>query len=80
MTHFRVFNRHFQADQTGDLDTVEFFKLQHHVAVIRREYVASYESRNPPAVTQTQMKAAVAAHGTNMICPTAETCTYCKIS
>ncbi|XP_061574495.1 atrial natriuretic peptide-converting enzyme-like [Cololabis saira] len=53
---------HMDADKTEDLDVVEFFKLEHYVAVIRREYVESYESRNPPAVTETQMKKAVTAH------------------
>ncbi|KAE8289301.1 Frizzled-1 [Larimichthys crocea] len=44
------------ADKTGDLDVVEVFKLEHYVAAARREYVESYESMNPPSVTQTQMK------------------------
>ncbi|XP_072249868.1 sorcin-like [Leuresthes tenuis] len=50
------------ADKSGDLDVVELFKLEHYVAVVRREYVESYESSNPPSVTQTQMKRALAAH------------------
>ncbi|XP_070768776.1 sorcin-like [Enoplosus armatus] len=50
------------ADKTGDLDVVEVFKLEHYVAVIRREYVESYESRNPPSVTQVQMKKALSVH------------------
>ncbi|XP_029307717.1 uncharacterized protein LOC115021411 [Cottoperca gobio] len=49
------------ADRTGDLDVVEVFKLEHYVAVVRREYVESYESRTPPSVTQTQMKKALSA-------------------
>lgn len=63
---FLFFNWHFQADKTGDLDVVEFFKLEHYVAAIRREYVGNYESRGPSAVTQTQMKKVVASHG--MLC------------
>ncbi|TNN51864.1 Frizzled-1 [Liparis tanakae] len=51
------------ADKTGDLNVVEVFKLEHHVAVLRREYVESYEGRNPPSVTQTQMKKALSLHG-----------------
>ncbi|XP_056296243.1 uncharacterized protein LOC130210238 [Pseudoliparis swirei] len=47
------------ADKTGDLNVVEVFKLEHHVAVLRREYVESYEGRNPPSVTKTQMKKAL---------------------
>lgn len=58
-----TFNRHFQADKTGDLDVVEVFKLEHYVAAARREYVESYESMNPPSVTQTQMKKALSARG-----------------
>ncbi|XP_023144140.2 uncharacterized protein LOC111580566 isoform X2 [Amphiprion ocellaris] len=49
-------------DKTRDLTAVEFFKLGHYVAAIRREYVESYESRNPPAVTETQMKKSLSAH------------------
>ncbi|TKS82594.1 Frizzled-7 [Collichthys lucidus] len=51
----------FQADKTGDLDAVEVFKLEHYVAAARREYVESYESMNPPSVTQTQMKKVLSA-------------------
>lgn len=47
------------ADKTGDLDVVEVFKLETYVAVLRREYVESYETRTPPSVTQTQMKKAL---------------------
>ncbi|XP_032412429.1 uncharacterized protein LOC116715842 isoform X1 [Xiphophorus hellerii] len=54
------------ADKTGDLDVVEFFKLEHYVAAIRREYVGNYESRGPSAVTQTQMKKVVASHDFNL--------------
>nr|XP_015805444.2 uncharacterized protein LOC107379270 [Nothobranchius furzeri] len=50
------------ADKTGDLDVVEFFKLEHHVAVIRREYVGNYNSRDPNAVTKPQLMKAVADH------------------
>ncbi|GAA6217176.1 uncharacterized protein LOC109641343 [Lates japonicus] len=50
------------ADRSGDLDVVELFKLEHYVAVVRREYVESYERRNPPSVTQTQLKKALSAH------------------
>lgn len=42
---------------------VEFYKLEHYAAVIRREYVENYDSRTQSAVTQAQMKKAVAAHG-----------------
>ncbi|PWA23901.1 hypothetical protein CCH79_00010809 [Gambusia affinis] len=52
--------------KTGDLDVVEFFKLEHYVAAIRREYVGNYESRGPSAVTQTQMKKVVASHDFNL--------------
>ncbi|KAM8735675.1 uncharacterized protein AB9X84_024043 [Acanthopagrus schlegelii] len=51
------------ADGSGDLDVVEVFKLEHYVAVVRREYVESYERRNPPAVTQNQMKKILSARG-----------------
>ncbi|XP_041799352.1 uncharacterized protein LOC121611050 isoform X1 [Chelmon rostratus] len=44
------------ADKSGDLDVVEVFKLEHYVAVARREYVESYERRSPSSTTQTQMK------------------------
>ncbi|KAI3361382.1 hypothetical protein L3Q82_012937, partial [Scortum barcoo] len=47
------------ADKSGDLNAVEVFKLEHYVAVIRREYVESYESRTPPSVTKVQMKKAL---------------------
>ncbi|KAK1894962.1 Frizzled-1 [Dissostichus eleginoides] len=50
------------ADRSGDLNVVEVFKMEHYVAVVRREYVESYESRNPPSVTQTQMKRALSVH------------------
>ncbi|XP_068425090.1 uncharacterized protein [Clinocottus analis] len=49
-------------DKSRDLDVVEVFKLEHHVAVLRREYVESYEGRSPPVVTQTQMKKALSLH------------------
>ncbi|KAM9310794.1 uncharacterized protein KZ484_026610 [Pholidichthys leucotaenia] len=51
------------ADNSGNLNAAEYFKLEHYVAVIRREYVESHESRNPPSVKQNQMKKAVAARG-----------------
>ncbi|XP_069034604.1 atrial natriuretic peptide-converting enzyme-like [Embiotoca jacksoni] len=54
------------ADKSGDLDVVEFFKLEHYVAVIRREYVGSYESSSPPSVTQNQMKRAMTAREYNL--------------
>ncbi|XP_061771405.1 atrial natriuretic peptide-converting enzyme-like isoform X2 [Nerophis ophidion] len=49
------------ADKSGDLDVVEFFKLEHYVAVTRREYVESYERETPPSVKHSQMMRAVAA-------------------
>lgn len=60
---FMLFNQHFQADQSGDLDVVEFFKLERFVGAIRREYVESYGSRNQPSVTENQMKKALVARG-----------------
>lgn len=45
---------------------VEFFKLEHYAAVIRREYVENYDSRTQSTVTQAQMKKAVAAHGVKL--------------
>ncbi|KAM9352800.1 sorcin-like [Symphorus nematophorus] len=54
------------ADKSQDLDVVEVFKLEHYVAVVRREYVENYERRNPPSVTQTQMKRALSAHKFNL--------------
>ncbi|XP_029360766.1 uncharacterized protein LOC115045294 [Echeneis naucrates] len=54
------------ADKTGDLNVLEFFKLQHYVAVVRREYVESYESMNPNSVTKTQMRKALSAHEFNL--------------
>ncbi|XP_070821650.1 uncharacterized protein [Chaetodon trifascialis] len=54
------------ADKSGDLDVVELFKLEHYVAVARREYVESYERRNPPAITQTQMKKTLSARGLDL--------------
>lgn len=60
---FKLFNQHFQADKSRDVDVAEFFRLEHYVAITRREYVESYESRNPPSVTQTQMKKALTARG-----------------
>lgn len=49
----------FQTDKTGYLDVAEVFKLEHYVAVVRREYVESYEKRNPPSIPLTQMKKAL---------------------
>ncbi|KAK5861689.1 hypothetical protein PBY51_017146 [Eleginops maclovinus] len=54
--------RLMDADRSGDLDVVEVFKMEHYVAVVRREYVESCESRNPPSVTRTQMKKALSVH------------------
>ncbi|KAK2909765.1 uncharacterized protein [Channa argus] len=48
-------------DNSRDLDVVEFFKLEHYVAVIRREYVETYERMNPPSVTKAQMKKTLSA-------------------
>ncbi|CAJ1063098.1 uncharacterized protein LOC121513235 isoform X1 [Xyrichtys novacula] len=47
------------ADKSEDLDAVEVFKMEHYVAVARREYVENYEKRTPPAVTQSQFKKAL---------------------
>ncbi|KAG7214249.1 hypothetical protein INR49_023225 [Caranx melampygus] len=49
-------------DHSRDLDTLEAFKLEHYVAVVRREYVEKYERRHPPSVSQTQLKAALNTH------------------
>ncbi|XP_038566327.1 uncharacterized protein LOC119896950 [Micropterus salmoides] len=54
------------ADKSRDVDVAEFFRLEHYVAITRREYVESYESRNPPSVTQTQMKKALTAREFNL--------------
>lgn len=43
-------------DNSGELETVEVFKLEHYAAALRREYVESYESRNPPSVSRAQMR------------------------
>ncbi|KAG7218388.1 hypothetical protein INR49_020421 [Caranx melampygus] len=51
-----------QVDHSRDLDTLEAFKLEHYVAVVRREYVEKYERRHPPSVSQTQLKAALNTH------------------
>lgn len=59
-----VFNQTFQADKSGDLDTVEVFKLEHYVAVVRREYMESSDRRNPSSMTQAQMKKAVSSRST----------------
>ncbi|XP_030013328.1 uncharacterized protein LOC115435202 isoform X1 [Sphaeramia orbicularis] len=50
-------------DNSGDLEVVEFFNLEHYAAVVRREYVESYEKRRPPAVTEVQMRKALVARG-----------------
>ncbi|XP_023279879.1 uncharacterized protein LOC111668153 isoform X1 [Seriola lalandi dorsalis] len=50
------------ADNTGDLDVLEFFKLEHFVAIVRREYVESYERRTPPSVPEAQLKRALSVH------------------
>ncbi|XP_036071594.1 uncharacterized protein LOC112143791 isoform X3 [Oryzias melastigma] len=52
-------------NKSGDLDVMEFLKLEHFVAAIRREYAENYDSRNP-AVTKIQMKKAIAAHDFNL--------------
>ncbi|XP_054637904.1 atrial natriuretic peptide-converting enzyme-like [Dunckerocampus dactyliophorus] len=54
------------ADKSGDLDVVEFFKLEHDVAVTRREYVESYERETPPSVTQAQMREALTSRELNL--------------
>lgn len=59
-----VFNQNVQADKSGDLDTVEVFKLEHYVAVVRREYMESYDRRTSPYMTQAQTKKAVSSHST----------------
>lgn len=59
-----VFNQTFQADKSGDLDTVEVFKLEHYVAVVRREYMESCDRRNPSSITEAQMKKAVSSRST----------------
>lgn len=55
----KLFEQPFQTDKTGYLDVAEVFKLEHYVAVVRREYVESYEKRNPPSIPLTQMKKAL---------------------
>lgn len=42
---------------------MEVFKLEHYAATLRREYVESYESRNPPSVSRAQMRKALTEHG-----------------
>ncbi|XP_034534269.1 uncharacterized protein LOC117808693, partial [Notolabrus celidotus] len=54
------------ADKSEDLDAVEVFKMEHYVAVVRREYVESYEKRTPPAVTKPQLKRAMSEREFNL--------------
>ncbi|XP_061144583.1 uncharacterized protein LOC133160692 isoform X2 [Syngnathus typhle] len=49
------------ADKSGYLDVVEFFKLDHYVAAARREYLDRYERRQPPSFTQANMNDALTA-------------------
>lgn len=58
-------NQNIQADKSGDLDSMEVFKLEHFVSVVRREYVESYESGIPPSVMERQLKKAISARGSN---------------
>ncbi|XP_077382428.1 uncharacterized protein LOC144021973 [Festucalex cinctus] len=51
------------ADKSGDLDAVEFFKLDHYVAAARREYVDSYERKLPASFTQANMNEALTVRG-----------------
>ncbi|XP_061675598.1 atrial natriuretic peptide-converting enzyme-like [Syngnathoides biaculeatus] len=51
------------ADKSGDLDMTEFFKLDHYVAAARREYVDSYERRQPPSFTEAHMNNALTVRG-----------------
>ncbi|KAF7650743.1 hypothetical protein LDENG_00121490 [Lucifuga dentata] len=46
----------FDADRSGDLDVVEFYKLEHYVAQARSQYVETYEGGNTDFVTEVQMK------------------------
>ncbi|KAM4601307.1 uncharacterized protein ACJ7VT_021078 [Polymixia lowei] len=48
-------------DKSGRLDEQEFSRLKHHVDVMWREYMQSYEWKNPGSVTKQQMKNAFAA-------------------
>lgn len=52
-----------QEDNSGELETVEVFKLEHYAAALRREYVESYESRDPPSVSRAQMKKSMTERG-----------------
>ncbi|XP_028326596.1 uncharacterized protein LOC114478025 [Gouania willdenowi] len=54
------------ADDTGTLNVVEYFKMEHFVAVVRSEYVEKYESRNPSSSTVNQMKKTLSARGFNL--------------
>ncbi|XP_071401879.1 uncharacterized protein [Centroberyx affinis] len=51
------------ADKSGNLDVMEFSKLEHYVGVTRREYLESYDWRNPGSVTEVQIKKALAVRG-----------------
>ncbi|KAM8870326.1 uncharacterized protein AB9W97_017213 isoform 2-T2 [Spinachia spinachia] len=55
----RLLLTYMDADKTGYLDVVEVFKLEHYVAVVRREYVENYEKSNPPSIPLGQMKKAL---------------------
>lgn len=57
------FKPHAQEDNSGELETVEVFKLEHYAAALRREYVESYESRDPPSVRRAQMRKALTERG-----------------
>ncbi|XP_019719425.1 atrial natriuretic peptide-converting enzyme-like [Hippocampus comes] len=51
------------ADKSGDLDVAEFFQLDHYVAAARRDYLDSYEKRQPPSFTQANMNEALTVRG-----------------
>lgn len=46
----------YDADRSGDLDVVEFYKLEHYVALARSQYVETYEGGNTDFLTEVQMK------------------------
>lgn len=52
-----------QEDNSEELETVEVFKVEHYAAALRREYVESYESRNPPFVSRAQLKKSLSDQG-----------------
>ncbi|XP_072320490.1 uncharacterized protein [Eucyclogobius newberryi] len=47
------------ADGSGGLSSVEYFKMEHFVASVRREYVELNQGRTPPVVTQEQVLVAL---------------------